>query len=460
MKRDSIDLGSTHIPRLFRLYFIPTLLGMLSICVVTAIDGIFIGHGVGSDGVAAVNIAYSPMMLLVGVGLMLGMGCSVVSSIHLSRGAVKTARYNVSQALLAVSVFVMLFWILVYTFPERFAGLLGASPTLMPLVLDYILWIAPGMMFSAWSMIGLFIIRLDGKPKLAMWLNIIPCSLNAVLDYVFIFPLDMGLKGAAIATSISMAIGGIMVMIYLGRFAVTLRLIRLKLTVKSLRLALRNLGYQSRIGVSALLGEASMAVIMFMGNRVFMHYTGDDGVAAFGIACYYCPFIFMIGNAIAQSAQPIISYNFGIGRNDRVRATERLAVITAVAGGVLVTLMFVFMPNLLVALFIDPQGSAARLAIAGLPLFSAAVIFYIFNLTAIGYYQSIERATPAIAFALLRGFVFIVPSFLLMPLIAGTTGIWLALAVSEVLTATCIIIFYAVKRRSSVHPAEEAADKE
>ncbi len=216
MKRDAIDLGKTHIPSLFRIYFVPTLLGMLSTCIVTAIDGIFVGHGVGSDGVAAVNIAYSPMMLLIGIGLMLGIGCSVVSSIHLSRGAVRTARFNLTQALVAATILVLIFWAFVYSAPVSFAKALGASPTLMPLVLDYLLWLTPGILFCVWSIIGLFIIRLDGAPQLAMWLNIIPCSLNAVLDYVFIFPLGMGLKGAAIATSISMAIGGILVMVYLG----------------------------------------------------------------------------------------------------------------------------------------------------------------------------------------------------------------------------------------------------
>lgn len=453
MKRDAIDLGKTRIPRLFRLYFIPTLFGMLSTCIVTAIDGIFVGHGVGSNGVAAVNIAYSPMMLLIGIGLMLGMGCSVVSSIHLSRGAVKTARYNVSQAVVAATIVVTLFWIVVYSAPERFALALGSSSTLLPLVLDYLLWLAPGMLFSVWSIIGLFIIRLDGAPKLAMWLNIIPCALNAVLDYVFIFPLDMGLKGAAIATSISMAVGGILVMAYMGWFARTLRLIRLKLSSKSMRLALRNIGYQSRVGVSALLGEASMAVIMFVGNQVFMRYLGDDGVAAFGVACYYCPFIFMIGNAIAQSAQPIISFNFGIGRYDRVRATERLAVITAVICGVLVTSMFVFMPTQLVELFIDPAGEAARIAVSGLPIFASAVIFYIFNLTAIGYFQSIERVAPSITFALMRGFAIVIPSFCLMPMVIGTTGLWLALGVSEFLTAVSIIAFYVYKRRQAAAKA-------
>lgn len=447
MKREAIDLGKAHIPSLFRIYFLPTLLGMLSTCIVTAIDGIFIGHGVGSQGVAAVNIAYSPMALLVGIGLMLGMGCSVVSSIHLSRGAVKSARYNICQAFTAASAMVFIFWILVYSSPERFAVVLGSSPTLMPLVLDYLLWITPGMIFCVWSIIGLFIIRLDGSPKLAMWLNIVPCILNAILDYVFIFPLGMGLRGAAIATTISMAAGGIMIMIYLGWFANMLRFIKLKLSSNSLRLAVRNIGYQSRIGLSAFLGEASMAVIMFTGNQSFMHYLGDDGVGAFGIACYYCPFIFMIGNAIAQSAQPIISFNFGIGRPDRVKATERLAVITACISGTIVTSMFVFMPHLLVALFIEPSSNTVNIAVAGLPIFSTAVIFYIFNLTAIGYFQSVERVAPSVTFAIMRGLVFVVPSFCVMPMIFGPTGIWLALGVSEIMTTVCIISFYHYKRR-------------
>lgn len=448
MKKETIDLGKSPVPRLFRKYFIPTLLGMLSSCIVTAIDGIFIGHGVGSDGVAAVNIAMSSVMLLIGIGLMLGVGCSVVASIHMSHGDITKARLNVSHALAAASFLVMLFWIAVYASPDNFARMLGSSDTLMEPTLDYLLWLVPGMIFSVWSLIGLFIIRLDGAPKLAMWLNIIPCVLNAVLDYVFIFPLGMGLKGAAIATTLSMAAGGILVMAYLGCFARTLRLIGLRETTHPVRMFFHNISYQSKIGVSALLGEASMAVIMFMGNQVFMHYLGDDGVGAFGIACYYCPFIFMIGNAIAQSAQPIISFNFGRGQYGRVRETERLAVITAMICGVLVTSMFVFMPRTMVSLFISPDGSAARIAIAGLPLFGTAVIFYIFNLTAIGYFQSVEMVAPSITFALLRGFAFVVPAFLLMPLAFGTDGIWLALGVSEILTCANIIGYYLRHHRS------------
>ncbi|MDE5800984.1 MAG: MATE family efflux transporter, partial [Paramuribaculum sp.] len=104
MQRDSIDLGKVRIPRLFRIYLIPTLLGMLSLCAVTATDGIFVGQGVGSDGLAAVNICIAPTMVIMGISLMLGVGCSVVSSIHLANDNVKAARLNITQALAVVTI--------------------------------------------------------------------------------------------------------------------------------------------------------------------------------------------------------------------------------------------------------------------------------------------------------------------------------------------------------------------
>jgi len=157
--------------------------------------------------------------------------------------------------------------------------------------------------------------------------------LNVVLDWLFIFPLGWGVMGAAFATAISVSVGGVIVVVYLSFFARTLRFCPLKRSRKSLRLSLRNVGYQCRIGSSALLGEATLAMLMFVGNLTFMHYLGDDGVGAFGIACYYIPFVFMVGNAIAQSAQPIISYNFGAGVRERVieacadRAWRRAVVV-------------------------------------------------------------------------------------------------------------------------------------
>lgn len=451
MKRDAIDLGNANVFKLFNRYFIPTLLGMLCMSAVTAIDGIFVGHGVGSDGIAAINICIPLLMFFTGVGLMVGAGCSVVASIHISRGKEKIARMNVTQALLFATLVTSVPSIIILLFPDATGRLLGSSEHLLPFVKDYLRWFVPSLLFQIWVSIALFVIRLDGAPRLAMWCNIIPAAVNIVLDWLFVFPLGLGVMGAAAATTISLFIGGCISMGYLLFRARHLRPVMPKWSRKSLCLSLRNIGYQCRIGSSALLGESTMAILMFIGNQVFMRYLGDDGVGAFGITCYYTPFVFMVGNAIAQSAQPIISYNFGAGLHNRVAATERIALLTAIACGTVVTLLFTYCPQYLVGLFIDPTVPAARIAINGFPLFSTAFVFFILNLTAVGYYQSVERIRPATAFALLRGMLFLVPSFVLLPKVLGIEGIWLALALSEATTTICIAVFYLYpKRRSKV----------
>lgn len=136
-----------------------------------------------------------------------------------------------------------------------------------------------------------------------MWCNLVPAALNVVLDWLFIYPLSMGVEGAAIATFLSIATGGIMALVYLLFFADSLRFACLKISRKSVLLTIRNIGYQCKIGISTLFGELTMAVLIFVGNLVFMKILGDVGVGAFGIACYYAPFFFMIGNAVAQAAQ-------------------------------------------------------------------------------------------------------------------------------------------------------------
>lgn len=447
MKRDAIDLGKVNIPTLFRIYLVPTLLGMLSLCAVTATDGIFVGRGCGSDALAAVNICISPTMVMMGIGLMLGVGASVVSSVHLANNNAKAARLNITQSLLVATIVVCVFLALTLPSVSATGRLLGSSENLLPLVREYMPWIFATCLFQVWCAIGLFVVRLDGSPRYAMWCNVLPGLLNVILDYVFIFPLGMGVKGAALATFLSCMVGGGMVMAYLGWFASTLKVIKIKISRKSLMLTIRNIGYQCRIGISALLGEATMGVLMLMGNLMFMRYMGDDGVGAFSIACYYCPFVFMIGNAIAQSAQPIISYNYGLDQRTRVAATERLAIITSIICGATVTVAFNLFPDSMVGLFLDMDTEAAEIAVAGFPLYSTAFIFFIFNLTAIGYFQSVEKVLPSIVFALLRGVLFLIPSFIILPVILVDNGIWLALAASEVMTSVSIIGYYLFVRR-------------
>ena len=418
----------------------PTLLGMLCMSVMTVIDGVFIGHGVGSDALAAVNI-FSPFWLLMtAIGMMLGIGCSVVSSIHLSQDNVKAARINMTQTLIFGVTLALIITILVGAFSTQSARLLGSSDRLLQYVLDYQRWLSLAFCAMFLQSVGLLIIRLDGSPTYAMLTSSIPAILNIILDYVFLFVLEKGLEGVAFATFIGLWFGGGMVIFYILFLSKSMRLYRLKWSLKSLCLFARNIGYQFRLGFSAFLGECSIAVLMFTGNFIFMKYLGEDGVAAFSIACYIMPFIFMTGNAISQSAQPIISYNHGAGKRGRVVEARKVALATATGAGVLLSLALAFGVKYVAALFLDSDACAYRIASAGIPLMATGFVFYIVNVTIIGYFQSVERVLPATTYSLARGLVFLVPSFILMPHLAGTPGIWLALPVSEAMTFALIAV--------------------
>ena len=439
--RDDIDFGTTNISRLFTRIFIPTLLGMVSWSLLTVVDGIFVGRGVGSNAIAAINICYPIFLLLTGFALMVGTGASVVASIHLSQNNVKAARINITQAVWFSTFVVIGAMILILLAPEQIAYMLGASPTLMPLVRDYMVYLIPSGIMQMWSVVGLFVIRLDGAPKYAMWCNVVPAVLNMFFDWLFIFPLGMGVKGAAIASAISTVIGGVMAFVYLVRYAQTLKMSGIKMSPTSVTLTLRNVAYQCKIGFSALLGEATMALLLFVGNLVFMKNLGDAGVGAFGVACYYTPFVFMFGNSIAQSAQPIVSYNYGLERWNRVRKTLSMSVRAAVLSSLFSIVAFTLFPQYLVYLFIAVDDSAAHIAIEGFPYFATGFLFFIMNLVAIGFLQSIKRVAPATIFALMRGVLFLFPAFLLLPEVLGVKGMWLALPLSELLTFVAVVAY-------------------
>ena len=195
------------------------------------------------------------------------------------------------------------------------------------------------------------------------------------------------------------------------------------------------------MGVAALFGDISIAIFLLVGNHVFMHYLSEDGVAAFSIVCYVMPFIFMTGNAIAQSGQPIISYNYGADKLHRVNQARLLIIRTALAVGVVTLLIGMLCSEYITGIFLEREYASYQMAVAGLPIVALGFIPYIYNVTMIGYLQSIERAKSATLFSALRSVIFIVPAFILMPKAVEGIGIWLALPVSESLTMILLYSF-------------------
>ena len=404
-------------------------------------DGIFVGQGVGSDALAAVNIASPLFLISTGLALMFGSGVSIVVAIHLSRGNYKAANINVTQAVTISILLMLLVSVLVILFPGTIASWFGSSQKLMPTVVEYLVYVTPSFLGSMILVVGMFIIRLDGSPKFAMASNIIASILNIILIYIFVFPLNMGLKGAAIATSIAQWLGAVMVIIYMMWFSKTLHIYRLKFSKKAFWLTVRNTGYMVKLGGSAFIGETAMACTMIIGNTLFMSYLREDGVAAFSVACYIMPVVFMFGNAVAQSALPIISYNYGLRNESRIRYTFYVSLKIAVIFGLVVTLVGISAKHQVVAIFIKNGENAHNIAANGFTYYSLGFIFLLVNLVLIGYFQSLELFKPATVFMFLRSYIFVIPSFLFLPLFFGTDGLWLAVPASEFLTFT-IIMFY------------------
>ena len=203
------------------------------------------------------------------------------------------------------------------------------------------------------------------------------------------------------------------------------------------------------IGSSSFITEIAMSIMMLTGNYIFMKYFGDAGVAAYSIACYLFPLIFMMSNAVAQSAQPIISYNAGINATGRVAEAFRISLRVALLCGAIVTLGIETLSDEIISLFIPLPSDAGKIAANGLPVFAVCAAFFALNIAYIGYYQSIERAMRAMVYTLLRGVILLVPLYFILPVIFPAWGMWAAIPASELLTLGIIIASRKTANRTS-----------
>ena len=445
MQSDSLDFKSMSVEKLFTKLLVPTIMGMAASALFTVVDGIFVGNGIGSDAMAAVNISAPIFMIITGVGLMFGMGGGILTSINLSQGKKKVANINFTQSVIALVFISLVLTLLLTIFPHKIATLFGSDEYLMDMVVEYLFWFSISLPFTVLVVALPFFIRLT-NPKISMWAMLAATVVNIILDYLFIFVFKWGLFGAAIATDIGEFVGAAIMIIYLFRHSIAIRFVWLKLSVKSLLLTLRNVGYMIKLGFSVFLSEITISVMIISGNYVFMDYMGADGVAAYSVICYLFPIIFMVFNATVQSAQPIISYNYGCGQMKRSDNALRLSMLFTLAFAFSIMLLFICFTRSIVTLFIPDTASAAwGYAVAGLPLFATDYLFFGINIIIIGYYTSIERLRRAISLTVLRGILPVV-FFFTLPLLLDVNGIWLAVAAGDITTTVVIVILLIVDK--------------
>lgn len=438
--RDALDFGTMNVPRLFVKLFVPTLMGLIFSAILNLADGIFVGKGVGSDALASVNVAAPIFLVSTGIALLFATGVSIVAAVHLAQGKKKAASINVTQAFTVSAFILLLFSLAIFFLPSQLCYLFGGTGRLESYVVTYLRGVSPVPVLTALMMVGMFVIRLDGSPKYAMMCNVLSSLLNIALDWYFVFPLHMGIFGAAIATSISEAVAVIGTLFYMAFLSRNVHWYKPKFTSTSIRLTLRNVWYMTKLGMSAFIGETAIVCMLIVGNFVFIKYLHEDGVAAYSVACYPFPLVFMFGNSIAQSSLPIVSYNYGRKNEERIRKAFRLTVGLAVVLGLLITVFCLMESDTLISLFLDEGTVAYQIGCKGFPYFTLGFLFFTLNVVFIGFYQSIELAKRATLWMLLRGIIFVIPSFILLPMMLGDKGLWLAVPLSEMLTFVVILL--------------------
>lgn len=420
------ELETRPVGRLLWEYSLPAVVGMLVMSLYNVIDRVFIGHGVGPDAIAGLAITFPVMNLSSAIGVLIGAGASARISILLGAkdrcGAEMVLGNSLVLILFNATVYLTIFAIFIDDILLAF----GASRATLPYARDFMLWMLPGMLLMNLMFSFNNIMRASGYPMRAMITMFISAGINIALAPVFIFVLGWGIKGAAIATDISVAISVVFVMGHFMRKSSNLHfqpgIYRLRWHIVASIIA---------IGAAPSVVNAAGSVINMIINTSLYQYGGDAAVAAAGIFTTYTSLLTTIVVGLCQGMQPIIGYNYGAGRFDRLKRTFWLAVA---AGSVVTTLGCVFgllCPTHIAHVFTIDM-TLINVTAHGLSIALLAFCVVGFQIVSTTFFQSIGKAGKSIFLSLTRQVLFLIPLLLALPRSFQLDGVWASFPTSDV----------------------------
>ena len=417
-------------------YVCLNVLGMIGLSCYILADTFFVSAGLGTAGLTALNLAIPVYSVVHGTGLMLGMGGAIRYSVVVSQGREEEGRRIFSHTLLLAAFFAILFLLLGIAASTGITRLLGADEEVFPMTniyLQVILLFSPAFLGND---LLLCFVRNDGAPKLAMAAMVAGSLSNIVLDYLFIFPLRMGIFGAVLATGfaplVSMAL-------------LSLHWIRGGSRLKPVPAApdLRQTASTFSLGFPSFVGEISSGIVIAVFNGIILSLEGNTGVAAYGVIANLSLVVLAIYTGIAQGAQPLISTACGRGKRADARRVLGYALATMAVLSLAVYGAVYCSCGPIAAIFNREKDLAMqRLAEEGLRLYFTGIGFAGFNLILSTFFAAMERGLPAHLISLLRGIVVIVPAAFLLSAVWGMGGVWLSFPAAEGAVALVSLCLY------------------
>lgn len=412
--------------RQFLNYAIPSMLAMFVSSLYTIVDGIFVGQGVGDLALAAVNLVMPFTIMLFGIATMLAVGGGALVSKYIGAKEEEKAILIFRQVFKFAFILSGFVSVSCVIFAGPLVKLLGATPNTIVLAKDYMRYYA---MFCIPNLIGIILnsfVRNDGRPRLAMIATISGAITNIILDYLFIFPLGLGIKGAAIATGLGQIVT---VAIVLSHFLLK----RGILSLGNVKLSLKTIQMFGKIGLPSFLAEVTFSVIILLQNIVIVRVMGDVGLAAFSIINYLTTNVYMVLLGASVGVQPLISYNFGAKCEEKMLDYYRMTKWTCVIINIIFAgVCFIFGKQLCHIFTSNPE--IIRIGYIGLNLFNLGFFATGFNLSTTMYYQAIEVPRYANMICACRSILIFPICLFTLSRLLGENGVWIAFLISEVLT--------------------------
>lgn len=421
--------------KLFVKYVSQNIMGMIGTSLYILADTFFISVAAGSDGITALNLVLPIYSFIFAIGSMIGVGSAIRFKILRAQGD-HNAEFYFSNAIIFTLLFGVIGVFLGLTRPDAIVAFMGGDSHIIPVATPYTRIF---MIFTPFFMLNYVFqafTRNDGAPSLAMIATLSSSLLNIVMDYLLMFPFQMGMAGAALATGISPIIG---ILICCIHFLTPHNTIRLQFCLPSIK----RLALACQLGVSAFVGEISSGVTTTVFNLLILRLAGNIGVAAYGVVANTALVAIAVFNGVAQGSQPLLSDYYGKGESDSTQKVLRYGIIT---GGILALIMLISVwisAPAIVAFFNSEHSNTLTVhAIPGIRLYFIGFLFAGFNIIGTGYLSAVEAAGWAFVASIMRGFIAIVGCAVILSLFFGMTGVWLAFPAAEFLTA--LVTFWAI----------------
>lgn len=426
-------LDTESVGKSFMRYLIPSTVGMMLMAINIVVDGIMVGNRLGPVALAGVGISVPVYTIFVAMSLWIGIGAATRYSAEMGAKRPDKARVVFSHAIISIFILTMIIGLIAFLNRTKIAYLLGANADTFPYVADYMsIMLLFGFVFTVENAFSI-LVRNDGGPNLSMIALVATSLVNIGLNYVFLFVLDFGVRGAAAATVIGAAVGMIILSTHFFKKKSNLRFVRFKFDRKLFLVVLV-------IGFPSFLAEVGFSVFTISHNNTFERLAGTAGVSAFTILNYVHSVMLLLFLGMGAAIQPLISYYYGAKNEEKMKKTLRMAIWTSVGAGILFFFIGLFASGPIVGLFGDFPEEVMALAIPGIKLFFIAYLFMGMNFVMMTYYQSIGQIRMATWITASREIVLLLILLAILPKLFGLTGVWLAIPTSEFIVL--ITIFY------------------